>query len=156
MNTKTPTPTPTLNQFKNGLAIVPPHSPLALYQHLANDGRLFFYDDHISVLSLVSSPDSARPGYFGITYNRDTRLITAHYFAFLGRGFLTSQPNPTGLSDHDLATLDFWRSHLGYAIPVMPPASRPVGFTDDHASEFEDWQNDNSAAILAEWFRQYP
>lgn len=141
--------------FNNGLTPVPPNSPLSLYQHLANDGRLFFYDDHIHVVALVPSPSPAKPGFYGITMNRDTQVITAHHFSFLGRGFLTSNPNPTSLSDHDLQTLDFWRS-LGYVVPIMSPRSRPLGFTDANAGDFEDWQQDNSETILAEWLRQNP
>lgn len=144
------------NSFNNGLSRVPPGSPLSLYQHLANDGRLFFYDDHIQVVALVPSPDSGRPGFFGITMNRDSKAVTAHHFKWLGNGFLTSNPNPSGLSDHDLQTLTFWREQMGYVIPVMPPASRPQGFTSLHAGEFEDWQQDHSEAILAEWFIRNP
>lgn len=110
---------------------------LYVFQRLAAAQKLFYYDDHVLILSVTHSLDAARPGYFCLSYDRNTRHINSHYFKHLGRPFLTY---PHALASPDLlppekTVLEYIRTELSHVLVHLPPEVLPEEPTLD---EMED------------------
>jgi len=133
--------------FNNNLTSIPTTSDFTVYQRLAESGKLFFYDDHLQVISLVRSNLSDRPGFFGLTLNRDSQTVTANYYKFLGRAFLTHPDNLNAL--HELT--DFEVERIGYLkkywVMPMVPATSMHPAVHDRLDEIEELLEANMPKI---------
>ncbi len=132
--------------FCNNLVPVPVDSPLPLFQRLAESGRLFFYDDHIQILSIVRSSLSDRPGYFALCLNRDSQTVTANYYKFLGRAFLTHPDNLDGhdLTEPELDRIAYLKRH--WVLPMVPATSMHPAVRD-RLDEIEELLEANMPSI---------
>lgn len=109
--------------FNNNLTSIPTTSDFTVYQRLAESGKLFFYDDHLQVISLVVSPSQDRPGFFGLTLNRDNGTVTATYYKYLGRAFLTHPDNldVVELTDFEVERIGYLKKY--WVMPMVPATS---------------------------------
>ena len=137
--------------FNNNLIPLPTTSDFAVYQRLAEAGKLFFYDDHIQILSLVVSPSQDRPGFFGLALNRDNGTVTATYYKYLGRAFLTHPDNLANLVDFTEPELDriaYWK-RSGWVMPIVH-ANHLHPSTLDRLDEVENLIESNLPALVLE------
>lgn len=134
--------------FCNNLTSIPTTSDFTVYQRLAESGKLFFYDDHIQILSLVVSPSQDRPGFFGLVLNRDNGTVTATYYKYLGRAFLTHPDNLASLVDFTEPELDriaYWK-RSGWVMPMVPATSMHPAVRD-RLDEIEELLEANMPSI---------
>ena len=133
--------------FHNNLTSIPTTSDFTVYQRLAEAGKLFFYDDHLQVISLVVSPSQDRPGFFGLTLNRDNGTVTATYYKYLGRAFLTHPGNLLSLVE----LTDFEVERIGYLkkywVMPMVPATSMHPAVQDRLDEIEELLEANMPKI---------
>lgn len=133
--------------FCNDLTPIPTTSDLTLYQRLAESGKLFFYDDHIQILSLVVSPSQDRPGFFGLVLNRDNGTVTATYYKYLGRAFLTHPDNLNALhelTDFEVERIGYLKNH--WVMPMVPATSMHPAVRD-RLDEIEELLEANMPSI---------
>lgn len=133
--------------FNNNLTSIPTTSDLTLYQRLAESGRLFFYDDHIQILSIVRSSLSDRPGFFGLVLNRDNGTVTATYYKYLGRAFLTHPDNLNALhelTDFEVERIGYLKNH--WVMPMVPATSMHPAVRD-RLDEIEELLEANMPSI---------
>lgn len=136
--------------FCNNLTPLPLDAPFALFQRLAESNRLFFYDDHIQILAITLSSIPDRPGYFALCLNRDSQTVTANYYKFLGRAFLTHPENLTRFLDgHDLTEpeldrIAYLKRH--WVIPMVPAGSMHPAVRD-RLDEIEELLEANMPSI---------
>ena len=132
--------------FNNNLTAIPTTSDFAVYQRLAEAGKLFFYDDHLQVISLVVSPSQDRPGFFGLTLNRDNGTVTATYYKYLGRAFLTHPDNldVVELTDFEVERIGYLKK---YWVMPMVPASAMHPAVHDRLDEIEELLEANMPKI---------
>ena len=133
--------------FCNDLTPVPMGSPFGLFQRLAESGRLFFYDDHIQILALVVSPSQDRPGFFGLALNRDNSTVTATYYKYLGRAFLTHPDNLNALhelTDFEVERIGYLKNH--WVMPMVPATSMHPAVRD-RLDEIEELLEANMPSI---------
>ena len=132
--------------FNNNLTSIPTTSDLTVYQRLAESGKLFFYDDHLQVISLVVSPSQDRPGFFGLTLNRDNGTVTATYYKYLGRAFLTHPDNldVVELTDFEVERIGYLKKY--WVIPMVP-ASAMHPAVHDRLDEIEELLEANMPKI---------
>ena len=133
--------------FCNDLTPIPLGSPFGLFQRLAESGRLFFYDDHIQILSIVPSNLADRPGYFALCLNRDSQTVTANYYKFLGRAFLTHPDNLNAqheLTGPELDRIAYLKQH--WCIPMVPATSMHPAVRD-RLDEIEELLEANMPSI---------
>ena len=130
--------------FHNNLTPVPAGSPLIVYQRLAEDGKLFFYDDHIVVMSIHESPFPDRPGYFALVLNRDTKTVTGNLYKFLGPAFLTVPGHPGVLTDFEASRIAYLRQDWCIA---MVPARDMHPAVQDRLDEIEELLGTNMPSI---------
>ncbi len=137
--------------FCNNLTSIPTTSDFTVYQRLAESGKLFFYDDHIQILSLVVSPSQDRPGFFGLVLNRDNGTVTATYYKYLGRAFLTHPDNlasPVDFTEHELDRIAYWK-RSGWVMPIIH-ANHLHPSTLDRLDEVENLIESNLPALVLE------
>lgn len=132
--------------FHNNLTSLPTTSDFTVYQRLAESGKLFFYDDHLQVIALVVSPSQDRPGFFGLTLNRDNGTVTATYYKYLGRAFLTHPDNldVTELTDFEVERIGYLKK---YWVMPMVPASAMHPAVHDRLDEIEELLEANMPKI---------
>ena len=132
--------------FNNNLTSIPTTSDFTVYQRLAESGKLFFYDDHLQVISLVVSPSQDRPGFFGLTLNRDNGTVTATYYKYLGRAFLTHPDNldVVELTDFEVERIGYLKK---YWVMPMVPASAMHPAVHDRLDEIEELLEANMPKI---------
>lgn len=133
--------------FCNNLTPVPLDAPFTLFQRLAESNRLFFYDDHIQILAIVPSNLSDRPGYFALCLNRDSQTVTANYYKFLGRAFLTHPDNLNAqheLTGPELNRIAYLKRH--WVIPMVPAGSMHPAVRD-RLDEIEELLEANMPSI---------
>ena len=132
--------------FNNHLTPIPTTSDFAVYQRLAEAGKLFFYDDHLQVLSIVVSPSQDRPGFFGLTLNRDNGTVTATYYKYLGRAFLTHPDNldVVELTDFEVERIGYLKKY--WVIPMVPATSMHPA-VQDRLDEIEELLEANMPKI---------
>ena len=132
--------------FHNNLTSIPTTSDFAVYQRLAEAGKLFFYDDHLQVISLVRSNLSDRPGFFGLTLNRDNGTVTATYYKYLGRAFLTHPDNldVVELTDFEVERIGYLKKY--WVIPMVPATSMHPA-VQDRLDEIEELLEANMPKI---------
>lgn len=132
--------------FHNNLTSIPTTSDFTVYQRLAESGKLFFYDDHLQVISLVVSPSQDRPGFFGLTLNRDNGTVTATYYKYLGRAFLTHPDNldVVELTDFEVERIGYLKK---YWVMPMVPASAMHPAVQDRLDEIEELLEANMPKI---------
>lgn len=132
--------------FNNNLTSIPTTSDFTVYQRLAESGRLFFYDDHIQVISLVVSPSQDRPGFFGLTLNRDNGTVTATYYKYLGRAFLTHPDNldVVELTDFEVERIGYLKKY--WVMPMVPATSMHPA-VQDRLDEIEELLEANMPSI---------
>ena len=132
--------------FNNNLTALPTTSDFTVYQRLAEAGKLFFYDDHLQVISLVRSNLSDRPGFFGLTLNRDNGTVTATYYKYLGRAFLTHPDNldVVELTDFEVERIGYLKKY--WVIPMVPATSMHPA-VQDRLDEIEELLEANMPKI---------
>lgn len=133
--------------YCNNLVPVPLDTPFVLFQRLAESGRLFFYDDHIQIMSIVRSNLADRPGYFALCLNRDSQTVTANYYKFLGRAFLTHPDNlnaPHELTEPELDRIAYLKQY--WVMPMVPATSMHPA-VHDRLDEIEELLEANMPSI---------
>lgn len=132
--------------FNNNLTSIPTTSDFTVYQRLAESGKLFFYDDHLQVISLVVSPSQDRPGFFGLTLNRDNGTVTATYYKYLGRAFLTHPDNldVVELTDFEVERIGYLKKY--WVMPMVPATSMHPA-VHDRLDEIEELLEANMPKI---------
>ena len=132
--------------FHNNLTSIPTTSDFTVYQRLAEAGKLFFYDDHLQVISLVVSPSQDRPGFFGLTLNRDNGTVTATYYKYLGRAFLTHPDNldVVELTDFEVERIGYLKKY--WVMPMVPATSMHPA-VQDRLDEIEELLEANMPKI---------
>lgn len=132
--------------FHNNLTSLPTTSDFTVYQRLAEAGKLFFYDDHIQILSIIRSNLSERPGFFALCLNRDNGAVTATYYKYLGRAFLTHPDNldVTELTDFEVERIGYLKK---YWVMPMVLASSMHPAVRDRLDEIEELLEANMPKI---------
>jgi hypothetical protein len=132
--------------FHNNLTAIPTTSDFTVYQRLAESGKLFFYDDHLQVISIVVSPSQDRPGFFGLTLNRDNGTVTATYYKYLGRAFLTHPDNldVVELTDFEVERIGYLKKY--WVMPMVPATSMHPA-VHDRLDEIEELLEANMPKI---------